>query len=139
MSLSSKDSAMAMSEINVTPLVDVMLVLLIIFIVTAPLLMQSVEVKLPHTAPTQDLKPDPHLILSIDRAEKVYLDQQQIPLETLETALRVRHGQDPKRVLVLKVDEAAHYKLLAQVIAHINRSGFTKVAFASLEDTGTPP
>ena len=89
----------SLSEINVTPLVDVMLVLLIIFMVTAPMLYRGMDIKLP-TSKSNTIRPDERLVLTIERDQTVYLDKDRLSLEQLEfkrkQARRLRcrvHGQ----------------------------------------------
>ena len=92
--ISSKQSAMA--EINVTPLVDVMLVLLIVFIVTAPLLMQAVKIDLPRTAQVAPLKETQTAQLAIDAQGTVHIDQRAIHFDALENELRKMRAANPE-------------------------------------------
>ena len=77
------------SEINVTPLVDVMLVLLIVFIVTAPLMTNSVKVNLPKAAPTQSTQENKAVVLSVNPAGEIFLDKQKVRIEQFENDLPV--------------------------------------------------
>ena len=128
------DDEEAMSEINVTPLVDVMLVLVIILLVTAPLLTQSVHVTLPKTAETiADIK-DPPLQLGIDAQEMITLNKLPIPdLAALETALKDELAQNPEAALHIYADEAVVYGKVAEVMATIQHSGIAKIAFVTVE------
>jgi biopolymer transport protein ExbD len=124
----------AMSEINVTPLVDVMLVLVIILLVTAPLLTQSVHVTLPKTAEiTPDIKDAP-LQLGIDVQGVISLNKLPIAdLATLETTLINELAQNPEAALHLYADQAVVYAKVAEVMATVQHSGITKIAFVTVE------
>lgn len=119
----------AMSEINVTPLVDVMLVLLVVFIVTAPLLTQAVKVDLPKTEKTQPA-PDQHIAtLAVDATGQISLDGASAPLEGLETRLRERLTADPELTLHIQADRAVPYGKVAEAMALVHRAGITRLAF----------
>lgn len=119
----------AMSEINVTPLVDVMLVLLVVFIVTAPLLTQAVKVDLPKTEKTQPA-PDQHIVtLAVDATGQIRLDGALAPLEGLETRLRERLTTDPELTLHIQADRAVPYGKVAEAMALVHRAGITRLAF----------
>ena len=128
------DDEEAMSDINVTPLVDVMLVLVIILLVTAPLLTQSVHVTLPKTAETTaDIKDAP-LQLGIDAQGMITLKKLPIAdLVALETALKNELAQNPEAALHLYADEAVVYGKVAEVMATIQHSGIAKIAFVTVE------
>lgn len=122
----------AMSEINVTPLVDVMLVLVIILLVTAPLVTQSVHVTLPKTAETTaDIKEQP-LQLGIDAQGGITLNKLAITdLSSLETALKAELSRNPEIGLHLFADQAVVYAKVAEVMATVQHSGITKIAFVT--------
>jgi biopolymer transport protein TolR len=124
----------AMSEINVTPLVDVMLVLVIILLVTAPLLTQSVHVTLPKTAETSaDVKDQP-LQLGIDVQGMITLNKLPIAdLVALEAALKDELAQNPEAALHLYADQAVVYAKVAEVMATVQHSGIAKIAFVTVE------
>ena len=117
-----------MSEINVTPLVDVMLVLLVVFIVTAPLLTQAVHVNLPKTAETAPPEEKDAVYISVDAKGKVFLDKTEIAIEAFENDLVTRKAADPEIALNLNADDAVQYGTVAKVMASIERSGITKLA-----------
>lgn len=125
----------AMSDINVTPLVDVMLVLVIILLVTAPLLTQSVHVTLPKTAETTaDVKDQP-LQLGIDAQGLVTLNKQALAdLAALETALKGELAKNPEAAVHLYADQAVVYAKVAEVMAAAQHAGITKLAFVTLEE-----
>lgn len=124
----------AMSEINVTPLVDVMLVLVIILLVTAPLLTQSVQVKLPKTTETvADTQAQP-LQLGIDAQGGITLNKESISdLTTLEAALKSEFAKDAEIGVHLYADQAVVYAKVAEVMATVQHAGISKIAFVSIE------
>lgn len=128
------ESDEAMSEINVTPLVDVMLVLVIILLVTAPLLTQSVHVTLPKTAETTaDIKQQP-LQLSIDGQGLITLNKLPLAdLATLETALKDELAGNPEIGLHLYADQNVVYAKVAEVMATVQHAGIAKIAFVTVE------
>jgi biopolymer transport protein TolR len=126
-----------LAEINVTPLVDVMLVLLIIFMVTAPLMTSGVTVDLPKAdaAPlNQDATP---ITLSVDSAGQIYLQDTEIPLGELVAKLRAIARNNPERRIFVRGDRALPYGRIMQVMATITQGGFTKVAL--LAESAPPP
>ena len=122
-----------MSEINVTPLVDVMLVLLTVFIVTAPLLMNSVAVKLPKVAATTTLQKINDVKVSITSAADVYIDQTKITASSLEAELRKRNSKGDLQVQIM-ADEGVVYREVAKAMAQIQRAGVSKFTFVMLPD-----
>ncbi len=130
---SENDSAM--SEINVTPLVDVMLVLVIILLVTAPLLTQSVHVKLPKTAETTANIEDQPLQLGIDAQGAITLNKKAIEnLAALETILKNALAQNKEVAVHLYADQNVVYKKVAEVMAIVQHAGIAKVAFVTIEE-----
>jgi biopolymer transport protein TolR len=130
---SENDSAM--SEINVTPLVDVMLVLVIILLITAPLLTQSVHVTLPKTAETTANIQDQPLQLAIDKQGAITLNKQAIEnLAALETALKSELAKNKDVALHLYADQAVVYKKIAEVMATAQQARMAKIAFVTVEE-----
>ncbi|WP_262964104.1 ExbD/TolR family protein [Methylobacter psychrophilus] len=134
MAFNTKDSGDddVMSEINVTPLVDVMLVLLVVFIVTAPLLTQAVHVNLPKTAETAAPEEKDAVYISVDAKGKVFMDKTEIAIEAFENELITRKAADPEIALNLNADDAVQYGIVAKVMASIERSGITKLAVLTI-------
>lgn len=132
MALHTSSEQTAMSDINVTPLVDVMLVLLIVFIVTAPLLMQAVKVDLPKTAPVAPLKQTHTIQLAINAQGTVYIDQRPIHFDILENELKTMRAATPDINVQLHADENVKYGRVAQVMAAINRAGIVKLGFITI-------
>ena len=128
------DDDEAVSEINVTPLVDVMLVLVIILLVTAPLLTQSVNVALPKTATTiPDTEKQP-LQLGIDAQGGVTLNKNPVAdLAALETTLQGELAANSEVTVHVYADEAVNYGKVAEVMATVQHAGIAKLAFVTLE------
>ncbi len=131
MAMHTRSEQTAMSEINVTPLVDVMLVLLIVFIVTAPLLMQSVKVNLPRTAAVSPMQQTRTIRMAIDARGGVFIDQRPIRFEALEDELKKIAARDSDPQVQLRADESVRYGRVAQVMALLQRAGITKLAFVT--------
>ena len=125
-----------MSDINVTPLVDVMLVLLTVFIVTAPLLMNSVSVKLPKVAATTSLQKMNDVKVSITKVSDVYIDETKIAAPTLEAELKKRNSKGDLQVQIM-ADEGVVYGEVAKAMAQIQRAGVTKFTFVMLPDSAS--
>jgi biopolymer transport protein TolR len=131
MAFSSGGGKGPVSEINVTPLVDVMLVLLIIFMVSAPMMTTGVEIDLPKTrAPRMDVE-EQKLILSIDKERKVFLGEVEIPYDRLEAALTTNERLKTERELYLQADETVPYGFVAKVMALIRRGGIEKIGLVT--------
>jgi biopolymer transport protein TolR len=126
-----------MAEINVTPLVDVMLVLLIIFMVAAPLMTSGVNVDLPKTnaAPiNQDSTP---LTVSINAEGKIYLQDTEVDLSELVAKLHALSQDNPDRRIFVRGDKGIAYGRIMEVMGTITQGGFNKVALLA-EQTGGP-
>lgn len=117
-----------MGEINVTPLVDVMLVLLVVFIVTAPLLTNAVHVNLPKTAETAPPEEKAAVYLSVDAQGKLFIDKTEIAVDAIENELKTRKAADPELALNLNADDGVQYGTVAKVMAAIERAGVTKLS-----------
>lgn len=124
----------AVSEINVTPLVDVMLVLVIILLVTAPLLTQSVNVALPKTASTTpDMEKQP-MQLGIDAQGAVTLNKNAVAdLTALDATLRNELAANPELIIHIYADQGVNYGKVAEVMATVQHAGISKLAFVTLE------
>jgi biopolymer transport protein TolR len=125
----------ALSEINVTPLVDVMLVLLIIFMISAPLLTAGVPVELPKTeaGAMQDV-PDP-ITLSIRPDGTIYIGDDAVPFANLSPRLKAM-ATDTTRPIYVRADGKASYEIVARVMASLSTSGFSSINL--ITDTGGP-
>ncbi len=116
-----------MSDINVTPFVDVMLVLLIIFMVTVPMMMQGVEVNLPKTT-TRNIKTheDP-LILTINKNQQIFLEKHEIKLDGLEKKITKIFENRKDKEILLRADKDVPYGFVINVVAKVKRSGIDKL------------
>jgi biopolymer transport protein ExbD len=126
------DGDEVMGEINVTPLVDVMLVLLVVFIVTAPLLTQAIHVNLPKTSETAPPEEKAAIYLSVDAQGKIFLDKQEYPIDSIENELKNRKAADPELALNLNADDAVQYGTVAKVMSSIERAGVTKLSVLTI-------
>jgi len=124
-----------MSDINVTPFVDVMLVLLIIFMVTAPMMIQGVDVSLPEaTSEPLDSEKD-HLIITIDKKNQVYISDYKVTVDFLSEKLaKILEGRDEKAVF-LKADENIPWGTVAKVMAEIKGAGVEKLGMVTEPET----
>jgi biopolymer transport protein ExbD len=125
-----------MSEINVTPLVDVMLVLLTIFMITAPFLLQSVKVKLPETSPVAALKPAQALVVSVQPDGKAFLGKEAIELPALESRLQAEITRAPELTVQLRADAGVPYGRITEVMASVSRAGVAKLTFITANAPG---
>jgi biopolymer transport protein ExbD len=118
-----------MNEINMTPLVDVMLVLLIIFIITIPVMKHSVNIDLPRaTTQAQDVKPET-ILLSVDAAGDYFWNANKIAEADLEPMLKAEAAKEPQPELHIRGDKAVRYERVAQAMAAAQASGVRKIGF----------
>ena len=118
-----------MNEINMTPLVDVMLVLLIIFIITVPVMKHAVNVELPSaTSQPQNTKPET-IQLSVDAQGSYYWNQNKVADGTLPTLLQAEAGKEPQPELHIRGDKAVRYEFVAQAMAAAQLAGLRKIGF----------
>jgi biopolymer transport protein TolR len=126
-----------LSEINVTPFVDVMLVLLIVFMVTAPLLTVGVPVDLPESSAEAVDRPDQPLIVSITSDGSIYLQETEIAPDQLAVRLRAIAENRTETRIFVRGDRAVAYGRIMEVMGRINAAGFTRVAL--IAEAGTVP
>jgi biopolymer transport protein TolR len=117
-----------MAEINVTPLVDVMLVLLVVFMVAAPLLTVGVPVDLPQTQAPPITEPKEPLVITINGAGSIYLQETEVPTESVVPRLEAITGSNPDAVIYVKGDKAINYGRVLEVMSLVNAAGFRKVS-----------
>ena len=134
MSFSSNSGGGPMVDMNVTPLVDVMLVLLIIFMVTAPILSYPIDIDLPQrsvTPPDQPREPPEPIDLRIDAGGQVYWNNSPVPMSALQTMMTTEVQRDPgnQPTLQIDVDNEADYGVLAKVLATARNSQMQKIGF----------
>ena len=128
-SFNSPGAQAPMAEINTTPLVDVMLVLLIIFIITAPLMTHSVRVELPRAAsvPTEDRRLT--LQVSIDGDNRVFVGSEAVDRGELESRFREAVRHDANVEMHLKADRSTRYEIVADAMSAARRAGLTRIGF----------
>jgi biopolymer transport protein TolR len=126
-----------LSEINVTPLVDVMLVLLIIFMVAAPLMTVGVPVQLPKTAAPKVSQPKQPVVVTIDAQGQPFLDKEPLAPETMMPRLRQLASVDPSQVVLVRGDKAAPYGRIIEIMGQINAAGFSKVSLIAQAPSGS--
>jgi biopolymer transport protein ExbD len=123
------DTDEVMNEINMTPLVDVMLVLLIVFIITVPVMKHAVNIDLPRATSTpQDAKPET-IRLSVDAQGQYFWNEQKIAETDLLPRLQEAAGRNPQPELHLRGDKDARFERVAQALAAAQRSGLRKIGF----------
>jgi biopolymer transport protein TolR len=120
-----------MSDINVTPLVDVMLVLLIIFMVTAPMLMQGVEVNLPKTTTRQIKTQEEPLILTVNKEREIFIENHRIELESLEIKVKKIFQNRRDKEILLRADKEVPYGFVMKVIAKVKQAGIDKLGMVT--------
>lgn len=130
-SIGASSSNAPMSEINTTPLVDVMLVLLVIFIITAPLMTHAVRIDLPK-ASSQLLNEKPEVVsISIDHAGKIYWNDQPVTEADAKDKLAAAAKQNPQPEVHIRADKDTRYQVLAEIMANAQTAGITKLGFVS--------
>lgn len=138
-SFSGQQHQMPTAEINMTPLVDVMLVLLIIFIITAPLMTHSVKLDLPRASSTPTPQKPVTLQVSINAENQVFIDSEVVDRSTLETRFSTAVEQDANVEMHLKADRATRYEAVAETMSAARRSGLTRIGFVTQPSTETKP
>ena len=117
-----------MSEINVTPFVDVMLVLLIIFMITAPLMKTGIEIELPEVNTPNIPESDEPLIVSINKSNEIFLSEKKIQIKNLNSKLLAIRNANPKVKVFIKADKAVPYQNLMEVMKEITDSNITNIS-----------
>lgn len=130
-SFNSQNHQMPTAEINMTPLVDVMLVLLIIFIITAPLMTHSVKVDLPRAASTPTPEKPMTLQVSITANDAIYIGAEAVDRNILETRFRDAVAKDANVEMHLKADRNTRYEAVAETMSAARRAGLSKIGFVT--------
>ena len=126
-----------MSEINVTPMVDVMLVLLVIFILTAPLLASSIKLDLPKTDAAKPVDAPKFVTLVVDKTGQVFLNDKPVSADQLKTSLAQTAGQNPDTEVQLRADEAVPYGKVVEVMGAAQKAGLSRIGFVA-DTPGAP-
>lgn len=130
------DGPLPMADMNVTPLVDVMLVLLIVFMVAAPMMVVGVPVELPKTAAPRAAAQRPPVVLTVAADGRVYLRQEEIPAADLTARLTELHKQDPEAPVYVRGDRTVPYGEVLRVMGRVTQSGITKVSLIAEAEPG---
>lgn len=125
------DHEQPMAEMNVIPLVDVMLVLLVVFIVTAPVITHSVSLDLPQASSERQQNPPESVTLSLDAAGQLYLDDEPISRARLEKTLSQAHRDHAGLVVYLRADASVPYRQVARTMATVKTAGIERLGFVS--------
>ncbi len=120
-----------MSDINMTPLVDVMLVLVVIFILTAPLLASSIRLDLPQSDAAQPGQPPAFVTLVVDPSGQAYLDEQPVSMAQLAQALAQRAARNPDTEVQLRADAAVPYGKVVEVMGVAQKAGLNRIGFVA--------
>ena len=129
--LERTQAAQPMSEINVTPLVDVMLVLVVIFIITAPLLASAIRLDLPKTDAARAVETPRFVTLVVDKSGQVFLNDKALPLDELARSLIQAASQDPDTEVQLRADEAVPYGKVVEVMGVAQKAGLSRIGFVA--------
>jgi biopolymer transport protein TolR len=119
-----------LAEINVIPLVDVVLVLLVIFMVTAPMLYRGMDIKLP-TSASNTIKPEIRVVLTIEKDQRLYLDKDQVSVAQLERKLRLLKEENKDVSLYLRADQAVPYGVVVHVMDGVKKAGIEKLGMVT--------
>ena len=126
-----------MSAINVTPFVDVMLVLLVVFMVAAPLLTVGVPVDLPQTQAPPITEPKEPLVITINSEGRIFIQDTDVPSESLVPRLGAITGNNPDALLYVRGDKAINYGRVLEVMSLVSSAGFRKVSLIAAPPKGT--
>lgn len=130
-SFDSKSSGHTMSEINMVPLIDVMLVLLVIFIITAPLLSHSIKINVPQVT-AEPVEQEPVVIdLAVNEMGQIFWNEQPVALEDLTARMKQEATQDPQPQLRIRADLDTRYEILAEIMGSARASGMKRVGFVT--------
>ena len=130
-SFDSKRHQGPMAEINVVPLVDVMLVLLVVFIITAPLLTNAVKIDLPKASSNANITKAEHIEFAIREDGSFFWNGEQIEVATLPERFAQEAKKQPQPELHIHADKLAHYELVAQVMSGAAKAGVTRIGFVT--------
>ena len=119
-----------MAEINIVPLVDVVLVLLIIFMVTAPLMYRGIDIDLPQSA-TNTIEPNERVVISVERDGSIIIDKQTVLLRELRSKLHMFKDRNPEITVYLRADQAVAYGVVVSVMDAVKQVGIDKLGMVT--------
>ena len=128
----------ALSDINITPLVDVVLVLLLIFMVTAPVLQSGIEVAVPQTRTVNQISEE-HVIVTIDKNQNVFLQDKPVNIHDLARLLSSNTQKGSKRVVFVRADQKVPFGAFASVMDAVKQAGITNISIVTRPIEGTNP
>ncbi len=128
----SNNSRRSLSEINITPLVDVMLVLLIIFMVTAPMMQQGLEIDLPEVESTGVSTKNEPFILTIKKNGRIYIEKVNIPFKNLRIKLKAIFKTRKNKQVYIKADKKTYYENVAKTMGEVRAAGITQISLITL-------
>jgi biopolymer transport protein TolR len=128
-----------MSDINVTPLVDVMLVLLVIFMITAPLMATGVQVDLPKAETAEVKTPDQPLAISVDKSGKIFIGDHEVTMAAMIDQLTTTAANNPDVRVFVRGDQSLAYGQVMAIIAAVHNAGLHKVALLTQPPADVPP
>ncbi len=134
-SFDRKSSSAPVSDINMVPLIDVMLVLLVIFIVTAPLLTHAVKLDLPKASSAVNQAPPQKIEFAIDAAGQRFWNGEPVSREDAAARFAAEGAKDPQPEVHLRADQAVAYRFVAETLADASKAGLSKVGFVSTPET----
>jgi biopolymer transport protein TolR len=120
----------SLAEINITPLVDVVLVLLVIFMIAAPVLQSGIEVNVPKTRTVREITQQ-RLVLTIDRTQRLFLDDKPVNIHDLPQLLRHPGQDDAKQVIYLRADQQVPFGVFATVMDAVKQAGITNISIVT--------
>jgi biopolymer transport protein ExbD/biopolymer transport protein TolR len=127
---SSGQTRTSLAEINITPLVDVVLVLLVIFMITAPVLQSGIEVAVPKTRTVKEIT-EQRMVVTIDRSQQVFLGDQPVNIHDLGRKLRQGSSDTIKQVIYLRADERVPFGAFASVMDAVKQAGITNISIVT--------
>jgi biopolymer transport protein ExbD len=138
MAMSSGGSGIGgvMAEINVTPLVDVMLVLLIIFMITAPLMAHKIQIELPKAAAQPNAEPPHTIVLSVKSTGELYWNDLPIVRNAMDNQLRIEARREPQPAFQIRADKTTEYGMLTDIMATAKNAGMKKIGFITTPQGG---
>lgn len=136
--LDRASSAQPMSDINMTPLIDVMLVLVVIFIITAPLLASSIKLDLPKTDAAKSADAPKSVTVVVDAAGQAYLKDQPLTLDEIARQLTLSAQTNPQTEVLLRADKAVPYGRIVEVMGAAQKAGLNRIGFVADEPAAKP-